>query len=233
MSAIIKFAICDDEPAMVATIETMLAEYLRDAGEDYAVRAYSSGEILLGAFSCLGADDLCDILFIDVKMSGITGIEAARHLRETGGRDTVIIFITGMERHMQDAFDVRAFHYLLKPVGKAKFADALRRAIAEVKHLRQYEDAFLTTAASGMLQKVYLRELYYVDSYQKKATFHTANGDIGHYAALDEIENQLDSSFFRCNRGTIVNLRHVRGYPRRRTLDFGIYKIRYAFASEH
>ena len=79
---------------------------------------YETGDALLAAGKQF------DIVFLDIQMEGTDGIETAKRLRQRsalkGAEDTILIFITGIREYVFQAFDVAAFHYLLKPIEEDK-----------------------------------------------------------------------------------------------------------------
>ena len=87
-----------------------------------------------------------DIVFLDIQMEGMNGIDTARVLREKQ-EDTVLIFITGVKEYVFEAFDVAAFHYLLKPVDEKKFSEVFERAKKEVEKRKKQrqETVFIKT----------------------------------------------------------------------------------------
>ena len=89
------------------------------------IEAYATGEELLASGKRF------DIVFLDIQMEGMNGIEAARSLRERR-EDTVLVFITGIKDYVFDAFDLYAFQYLLKPIDEGKFAEVLERPMRAV-----------------------------------------------------------------------------------------------------
>ena len=87
-----------------------------------------------------------DISFLDIEMGDISGIELAKRIRkrqEKSGKRSIIIFVTGFREYMEDAFDVNAFHYLVKPIKEEKFKEVFKRAEKEVKALEQYNDKYI------------------------------------------------------------------------------------------
>ncbi len=98
-------AVVDDEKA----IRQQIYSFIKKKKPDFRVSVFASGEELL-------ADGRrFDIIFLDIQMDGIGGIEAARTLRKQD-EDVILIFITGMKEYVFEAFDVSAFHYLIKPI---------------------------------------------------------------------------------------------------------------------
>ena len=117
-----RIAICDDE----APTRTYLASLIRAQDRPCEVVEYAS------AGDCLADHRGIDLLFLDIELNaaGPDGMALARQIRED--RPTaqpIIIFVTGYERYVFDAFDVGAFQYLLKPVDEQKFAQVFARAL--------------------------------------------------------------------------------------------------------
>ena len=105
-------AIVDDEKVIREQIKKLTVKYEPDCN----VIAYETGEELLAEGKKL------DVVFLDIQMEGMNGIDTARALREKQ-EDMVVIFITGVKEYVFEAFDVSAFHYLLKPVEEKKFSE--------------------------------------------------------------------------------------------------------------
>lgn len=109
-------AIVDDEKVIREQIKKLAVKYEPDCNVKY----YETGEELLAEGKKF------DVLFLDIQMEGMNGIDTARALREKQ-EDMVIIFITGVKEYVFEAFDVSAFHYLLKPVEEKKFSNGQKR----------------------------------------------------------------------------------------------------------
>lgn len=195
-------AVVDDEQL----IREQICSLIKEENPEYCIEAYSSGNALLGS------GHFFDIVFLDIQMEGINGIEAARKLRsqpkpQANGTETILIFITGLREYVFDAFDVSAFHYLLKPIEEAKFTEVFRRAIAEIekRKTRQQQQLFLKNRGQLLDQC----DILYLESRGKKVAIHTLKETIEIYAVLGELEQQLSDSFYRCHRGYLVNMAYV------------------------
>ena len=125
-----QIAICDDEMNIRELISDKVLKQFPEAEVDF----YSSGDELLLA------DKLIDILFLDIQMSGKNGMETARELRKKN-KKTIIIFVTALEEYVFQAFDVGAFHYIVKPIEDKKFTEVLCNAVDELKALDTYTPA--------------------------------------------------------------------------------------------
>lgn len=94
-----KIAVCDDE----RTVREDIAGKIEFLFPETDVFLYESGNILLQS------EENFDIVFLDIQMKGINGMDTAKKLRESGS-DAVIIFVTALEEYVYQAFDVDAFH---------------------------------------------------------------------------------------------------------------------------
>ncbi len=189
--------------------EKVIREQIRELVEKYEpgchVKTYKAGEELLAE----GVG--CDVVFLDIQMEGMNGIDTAKALRGMQ-EDTVLIFITGVKDYVFEAFDVAAFHYLLKPVEEKKFAEVFMRAKAEVekRKAKGQETIFVKTRNRGFtIQK---NEILYVENRGKKVEIHTGNEVMEMYASMNEMEKRLGADFCRCHRGYLVNMAYIAEY---------------------
>ena len=200
-----KIAICDDEEV----IRNSIAKKLRLHYPDTCITLFSSSEELLES------KEIFSIYLLDIEMSGLSGMELAKRIRKSTVRHTptpVIIFITGYKEHMQDAFDVSAFHYLLKPLNDEKFLDIMGRAIEEINQQAPQMDEYLMIKADNVIHKIAYDDIVYIESHNKQTIFHTTKSSITSYTKMNELEDLLSGRFFRCHRGYLVNLAHVVTY---------------------
>lgn len=152
-----------------------------------------------------------DILLLDIQMEGMRGMEVARALR-ISGEDTLLIFVTAGKEYAAEAFEVSAFHYLLKPIQPDKFCSVFENACREVQRLKGLKSNqlfFRTKARNFTIQK---NEILYVESAKRKVEIHTLKENIAIYATMKHMEAQLGQEFYRCHRGYLVNMAYVAGY---------------------
>ncbi|MCI9442640.1 MAG: response regulator transcription factor [Ruminococcus sp.] len=167
------------------------------------IEPYAAGEELIASGKQF------DIVFLDIQMEGMNGIETARRLRKRQ-EDAVLIFITGMKEYVFDALDLYAFQYLLKPLDEKKFAEVLERAAREVGKKEDKKYLFIKTRNLTLDQT----DIMYIESKAKKVEIHTAKAKktIEIYASMDELESQLGEEFYRCHRAYIVNMAYITEY---------------------
>lgn len=196
-----KIAIVDDEKIIREEIESLI----RKSRPDCSVDSYDTGEklFLAGKFY--------DIVFLDICMEGENGIKVARRLRQNM-EQTVLIFVTALKDYVFEAFDVLAFHYLLKPLDRKKFTEILERAFTDVERRKKEETALLVIKTRSRTFPLKKDSILYVESLGKKAEVHTGRETYEMYASLNSLEKELGTGFYRCHRGYLVNLGYVSEY---------------------
>ena len=205
----IKIAICDDE----ANIRAYLISLIRAQSCPCEIVEYAS------AGDCLADTQEIDLLFLDIELntdrSGLDGMALARKIREQVTEiQPVIIFVTGYERYVFDAFDVGAFQYLLKPVDEEKFAQVFSRAVAPIAIAKEKPGRVLTLQSANTSKTVPLDSIYYIESSNHKVELHLKNGEFACYAKIGDLELELQDQFFRIHKGYLVNLSYVAGYSK-------------------
>lgn len=202
-----KIAICDDEREICEQLKRMVQKQRADC----EIFLFDSGRRLLQSRQRFS------VILMDIQMEDMTGIETARALRMKD-ENAVLIFVTALKEYVFDAFDVSAFHYLLKPVSEEKFRRVFEAACREVqKREREAEEQifFRTRNRSVTLFK---RDILYVESRGRKVDIHTAGDCVTVYATMNGLQEQLGGDFYRCHRGYLVNLAQVAEYEPDRIL---------------
>ena len=207
----IKIAICDDEANIRAYLSPLIqAQDCPCESVEYA----SAGD-------CLADTQKIDLLFLDIELapsgSGLDGMALARKIRERATvTQPVIIFVTGYERYVFDAFDVGAFQYLLKPVNEEKFAQVFARAVEQIAANREnpQKGRVLTLQSANTSKTVPLDSIYYIESSNHRVELHLKDGEFACYAKIGDLELELQDQFFRIHKGYLVNLSYVAGYSK-------------------
>lgn len=195
----LRFAVCDDEPAMLRELSAQLAEYM--AGRAYQVRGFPDGRALLES----GCD--FDLVFLDIRMRKPDGMETACRLREQGAR-CLLVFVTVLRECVFDAFAVQAFDYLVKPLDPQRFRRVMDRALGTLGQTR----AVAVRRGNGC-ELIPFGQLVYCEVLGRKLYLHRSDGTTAdYYGRLDALGQEVDSRFFRCHRSYLVNLDYVRGY---------------------
>ena len=197
-----RIAICDDEEK----VREILLRKVGTALSEDTIDTFSSGENLLKA------SEVPDILLLDIKMPGISGMEVAKRLRERADK-TVIIFITGEEQYVFDSFDVQAFHYLVKPFSDQKLEEVLNKAKESItKEKNKLEKKYVMVNSGGSHIRICLSDVIYAEVFNSKVIVHTTDSAIEYYGRLTELEKLAGEDFFRTHRAYLVHLKFVKKY---------------------
>lgn len=153
-----------------------------------------------------------DLVFLDIYMEGISGIEVAYTLRKMD-EACGVVFTTTSEDHRPEAFDVDAEQYLVKPVDKVKLEKVLRKRLAVVRNTRET----CSVNERGRRVEVVLDHIYYVEVQNHNCLVHTADRVIetGSAMKIDDFELLLPPPrFLRCHKSYIVNMSYVESVGR-------------------
>ena len=155
------------------------------------------------------------LLFLDVQMPGLDGFETLAALEARGLALPRVVFSTAFEQHAVRAFDVAAVDYLLKPFTRARFAEAVGRALAgPAAEPSAYPDRLLVERG-GVLVPVETREVRWVEAAGDYARLHTERGAFLASQGIGALAGRLDPSrFVRIHRSTLVALDAVRALRR-------------------
>ena len=201
-----KIAVCDDNKTARDNIVSLIKKQVSDAD----ITTFPSGKEMI----CFGKH--FDICFLDIAMETVSGMEVAKHIREEqekgSSTKSILIFITGYREYMEEAFDVNAFHYLVKPIDEKKFAEVFRRARREVSAAEAQNKKYVIVKSSGIQQKIFLKDIYYIESSNKKVIFRTKGGKLDTYGKIEEWEQELGNTFYRCHRCYLVNMEKISAY---------------------
>ncbi len=199
----IRIAICDDEKHMSDHIRAMASDFFRKKNREIQLRTFLSGEDLLNY------DGQIDILFLDIQMKGMDGLETARKLRADKFRG-FLIFITVLKEMVFQSFEVQAYDYLVKPVDEKQFGKTMERLYTSMQNAS--EDSLLVQ--QGYERRIVPKdEIVFCEIIDRKIYLNLTSGEVvDYYERIENLESKLDSHFFRCHRSYLINLKHLKGY---------------------
>ncbi len=203
--------VIDDEPLARMLIEG----YISRIDGLKLVRSFSNA---VEAFGFLQVNEPVDVLFLDIQMPQMTGIEFLKSLKQP----PKVIFTTAYRKYAIDAFDLDVVDYLLKPVSFERFL----RSIGKIYQFRQLmnntekpdlqnalKQAYLLLKENRATQKVYLSEIVYIESLRDYIRVKTTNGQIITHQKISYMEQKLpESAFLRVHRSFIVALDKVTSF---------------------
>ena len=196
-----RIAVCDDQPAQIENLTKKLSLYAEARHIKFHIQTYPSAEAFLFDFS---ENRNFDLLFLDIEMAGMNGIQLARKIRAEN--ETVqLCFITGYPDYMNQGYDVNALHYLLKPVSIEKLFEVCDRFLKST----ETQPRFFLFSLGKEVVRVYEKDLYYGEAQGHYMLLHTRQGELKLRTTVPELEKQLGEGFFRPGRSFLVNLRYV------------------------
>lgn len=199
----IRIAICDDEKYMSDQIQELACAFFGRRNREIAIRRFSCGQELLEY------DGQIDILFLDIQMKGMDGMETAKRLR-AGKFRGFLIFITVLREMVFQSFEVQAYDYLVKPIEEARFEKTMERLLASMCSAGGSSLLVQKGYESRIIQK---EDIVFCEIIDRKIYLNLASGEVvDYYERIENLETKLDSRFFRCHRSFLINLGHLRGY---------------------
>lgn len=218
-----KLLIVDDEPPARERLRSLLEEI----GDCEIVGEAANGEEALAACG----EDRPDVVLLDVRMPGISGIEVARHI-DSLEDPPAVIFTTAYDQYAVDAFETEAVGYLLKPVRKEKLAHALRHAgrISPTRLARVAKSAGfdqrreqICARLGEQLRLIPVADIYYFLADQKYITVRHKGGENLIDESLKSLAEEFASDFVRIHRNALVAERQISAVER---TEDGQYVVR-------
>lgn len=205
-----KVMIVDDERPALIRLSGMLED-----NPDYQVCCEASNG--LEAVK-LAEETHPDIVLLDIRMPGMDGLEAARHLAEMD-QPPAIIFTTAYGEHALEAFETHAVAYLLKPIRREKLLEALKKAakpnkaqLSEIASETQKDKrTHICARVRGNLELIPLIDIYFFYADQKYVTVRHKNGEVLIEEPLKSLEAEFGDEFLRVHRNALVAIGLVCG----------------------
>ena len=207
--AALRALVVDDEAPALEELSWLLrqddriAEVVTASSGADALRSLDSGDI--------------DVVFSDISMPGLDGMELARVIARFVERPQVV-FVTAHDQHAVDAFAVDATDYVMKPVRKDRLAEAVRRVVAAAEPggaapqaAGEPEDETIPVELAGVTRFITRSQVRYAQAQGDYARLHTATGSHLVRIPLSTLEERWAAAgFVRIHRSTLVSLTHVR-----------------------
>ena len=198
-----RIAVAEDDAAWAWQLRQYVDQYAAQTGRSLDLTVYSDGERLVNEYH-----SQFDVILLDVEMRFLDGMATAELIRRTDP-EVVIIFITNMAQYAVRGYEVNALDYMLKPVSYDTFAQRLGRALSRI-HRR--EKGFIALSVRGGVMKLATEDITFVESQGHRLIYHTTTGEFTSSGTIKEAEEILSgASFFRSNKGYLLNLEHVEG----------------------
>ncbi|MDR1017329.1 MAG: LytTR family DNA-binding domain-containing protein [Lachnospiraceae bacterium] len=202
----LRIAICDDNEKDIEVLEKNLNSFAEETEIQLNIEKFLSGNECLNVFE--NSDDFPEVLYLDMHMPSMDGMETATKLRKAGYSGE-IIFNTVSEPEVYESFFVDAFHYIVK--GKTDIETQRKIFHHAVEEKKKKEEDFITVSCAGESVTIGIKEIKYfslenkviVVHYRKKKTFEF-------YTSLNKIQySLLNKGFVRVNSHALVNMSYI------------------------
>ncbi len=194
-------AILEDDRQDANKLRGCLDRYALVHGLKFKITVFSDTLQLINSYK-----SNYDILFADIEMPVMSGMEAARAIRRVD-RNVTIVFVTNMAQYAIEGYSVEAFDYLLKPIGDASFELKLKRILA---HAQSNIGEKITIRAEGETVSLQTKEILYLEVNGHYIDWHTFEKTYRALGALKSAITMLPKSFCAISRWYIVNMQHIR-----------------------
>jgi two-component system response regulator AlgR len=202
-----KCLIVDDE----SLARTRLKAILADVSDDFNIIESDNGEDALK--KCYDYEP--ELVFLDIRMPGMSGMEVAQHLAAFN-KPPAVVFTTAYNEFALEAFDANAIDYLLKPIRR----DRLKTALAKLRPISTEKKTILTLSEprqnfalteKGKIRLVPLDDVIYFRADSKLVRLRTVDGEHVISEVLNSLEEELDDKFIRIHRNALVSKAHIDG----------------------
>ena len=193
-----RIAICEDAQAAMERLSDAVKDWAAARNISVDIMRYESAE----AFVLAWPDITFDILFLDIQMKKMSGIELAEFIRKSD-KNMLIVFVTSFEQYSLKGYDFNALHFLVKPLSPTKLIPILDKAYT-VWRSRE-KDAFVIQDGNALI-KLPFCDIIYISMFSHTAELITTDKTYKLRKTAAELEQMLPSHFVRCHRSYIINL---------------------------
>lgn len=198
----IKIAVVEDEKLSQNLLRDFLERYELETKEPMSLDFFNNGLDFLDNYR-----NAYDIVFMDIEMPHLSGMETAKKLRQAD-QDVCLIFVTNMSKYAINGYEVDAMDFMVKPVEYTSFSYKLGKAIRQ----RKNKNKSISIKTDSGYKILNISDIFYLEVVNNYITYHTVSGLYKEKNSLKNVESILkEANFERCNNCYLVNLRYVAG----------------------
>lgn len=213
-----KIAICDDEKVELKLISKYCNEWSKSRNSLCDIDTFKSSEEFL--FNYEDVKDY-DVLFLDIQMKEINGMDLAKKLRSFGDK-IIIVFITGDKEYVFQGYEVQALDYILKPISKEKLFNILDKATEFTKK----EDDVILLNCDGVMSKFRQLDICSIESIGHEVIVHMIDKEIVCKSGISILEKKVkEEYFYRCHRSYLVNVSKISTISKKEVMLEGGLKV--------
>ncbi len=199
----LRIAVCDDDADTLAYEVGMVKKLMREMYTDCVVDSFPSADMLMRD------GGVYDILFMDVELGEKSGIEAARRQRLLN-EDCQIFFVTNHEDYIDDALDLHALRFWIKPVDEERMRRGIESALRNIREAVE----MITVVDVRRERAIKVKHIVYIHAEERKTHIFTVDGDFMVENIYKEIRSRIEKAgpFFEIARGYCINLQYVQDF---------------------
>lgn len=197
----VRVAIVDDDEACRNQEKEFIERYGKEGGEKFEVTLFESGIDFLTDYLAV-----FDIVFLDIEMPFLNGMDTAHKLRNLDDK-ICIIFITNVAKYAIEGYAVNAIDYVIKPIKYFNFIDKLKKALSSV---RSHSEKEIVIKSDEDFFRLSVSQIYYVEKEKNYLVYNSVRGKFRERGTIESAQKNLaGSGFSMCNSGCLVNLRLI------------------------
>lgn len=203
-----RIAICDDDGDFLSRAGGWISQWGQGRNA-FSLQLFSDGDALLSSHSAAPFD----IIFLDMVMPLLSGMDTARELRQSD-RNVKLVFLTSSAEYAVESYTVKASDYLLKPVSRERLAECLE----ELSQSLQVSVPHVSIKSRGMIHRIPVHSIEYLEAQNKHVLFVLTDGQVLESTEplyMYEPKFTVAEGFFKCSRSYIVNIHRISSYSPR------------------
>ncbi|MBO4990141.1 MAG: response regulator transcription factor [Clostridia bacterium] len=197
----LNISIVEDDEGSAKLLERYVKKYFDEIKENYRLTLYRDGLDFISDYK-----GNCNIVFMDIEMPHLNGMQTAKKLRAIDN-NVSLIFITNIAKYALKGYEVDALDFMLKPVDYFNFSLKMEKAIRIQK---KFEGGVFCLETEDGIVKLNLSDIYFIETDKHFVIYHTDKGNFSVRASMKETEARFSKcGLIRCNSSYLVNLEHV------------------------
>lgn len=201
----LNIVVCDDENITLKVNCTYINELAKKYKVNACINGFSSGDAVVE----YAEKEEIDIIFMDIDMKGINGIQTAAKVMKKNPK-VITIFITGHREFAYDAFTVEAFSFIVKPIDPERLERIFKKALLQVNSLNyRKQRAPLIITEENIKKKINSGIILYIERVDTQSMIVTKQAKHYVYETITSLVERLEDNFVRISQGVVVNLSEV------------------------